>query len=384
MDKNDKKSELIEALKVMSNWLLNYTPEYLDIEVLLDDFCHNLVKYRIPLWRVSLNVHTSHSDVFVRNIIWTESEGCRSEHVHHIDLSSEVFLKSPVAKIYHRSGPIRRKLIGPKAKLDFPVCEEVAKSGGTDYLIAPLKFTNGTISFISFTTKHGDGFAEEHICFFEEIIAYLTMRIELESSYFSCNSMLSRFVGRFASTKIENGEVQTGRTEEIEAAVFYCRIDALKKIGHEKNTQQTVDLINQYHDIIYKEVSGRGGDVVHFTQEGVLAIFEIGLVSKKAVFNNVLSCVKGVFSKVHAKDGNDLGLQVLINVGKLIQANIGCRDRIDFSLLGLPIRETIEVASKIVSISSEALVSRAFKDQSGIEISSDATFDFFSIDGITT
>ena len=379
MDKSKTTNGLSDSLKVISNWLLNYVPEYLDVEVLLDEFCHNLVKYKIPLWRASLNIHTSHSDIFVRNIIWTENQGCRSELVHQIDLNSEIFLKSPVAKIYSGSGPIRRQLVGPNAKLDFPVCKEIAQSGGTDYFIAPLKFTNGTVSYISFTTKQGEGFSDQHIHFLEDIIPYLNLRIEVESSYFSCKSMLSRFVGRHASIKIESGDVKAGDVEECEAVLIYWQIQELKKINGGQSLNELITSINKYYEIIYREVMGRGGEIASSNHEGMIAIFEIGLVSKQAAIRNTLNSLKDILSRVYSQDNNQLGLKVFVNLGPIIQANIGCSDRLNFSLLGPLLAKTIEASCKLSEYSEDVFVSSSFKEESKLDLDSQEVNSFFPI-----
>lgn len=377
MGQHKQEFDQIDPLKDIINWLLTYTPEYMDVEVFLDDFSHNLARCNIPIWRSSLNVHSTYSDVIVRNIIWTENEGCQSAVYYHVDMGTDTYLKSPVAKIYNGSGPIRRKLSGPNAKLDFPICVDIAKAGGTDYFIAPLKFTNGVISYISFTTKYSSGFSDEHIFIFEQILPYLSMRIEIESSYFSCTSMLNRFVGRFGATKIENGEAGPGRKEEIEAVIFYCHINSLKKLSMQEKIDQNIGLTNLYFESIYNVVTNKGGEVISFSEEGVLCLFEIGLVYKEVALKNALKSLRDVFSGIIADDNNSLSMKIFVDVGKVIVANIGCNDRSSFTLLGEFFSKMMQTMRRLQDRDGRLFISKNFKKDLGLEIKSKASLGFY-------
>src|SRR5688572_31573944 len=50
---------------------------------------------------------------------------------------SEVFLKSPIRRVFVEHAEIRRRLAEPGCPLDFPILEDLVKEGVTDFLAVP-------------------------------------------------------------------------------------------------------------------------------------------------------------------------------------------------------------------------------------------------------
>jgi adenylate cyclase len=76
---------------------------------------------------------------------------------------------------------LRRHLCGPEALLDFPLLEELAGAGGTDYFAQIVRFgpegdaSRGTGIAYSFTTDHREGFSEDDLTLLRAVLPALSL-----------------------------------------------------------------------------------------------------------------------------------------------------------------------------------------------------------------
>ena len=69
--------------------------------------------------------------------------------------------------------PIRRRLIDPDCPHDFSVLTELRADGITDYLVSPLRFTNGDVHAVTWATRAPDGFSPAAIAGLEAVVSPL-------------------------------------------------------------------------------------------------------------------------------------------------------------------------------------------------------------------
>ena len=57
----------------------------------------------------------------------------------------------------------RRRLADADCPLDYPILHDLRAEGVTDYVVSPLRFTNGEIHFASWATLQPGGFTDAEI-----------------------------------------------------------------------------------------------------------------------------------------------------------------------------------------------------------------------------
>jgi hypothetical protein len=96
-------------------------------------------------------------------------------------LESAVFRDSPVAHVYARGKPIRRRLADADCSIEFPMLKELQDEGVSDYLASPLLFTDGEIHLATWTTRQPGGFTDAQIDGIESIVAPLARVAEVRA-----------------------------------------------------------------------------------------------------------------------------------------------------------------------------------------------------------
>ena len=78
---------------------------------------------------------------------------------------------------------LRRRLQGPEAKRDFPVLQDIAAQGATDYIAALYGFADGDPSqgtgvVYSFATTRDNGFTDDDLTLLEGVLPALSLAIK--------------------------------------------------------------------------------------------------------------------------------------------------------------------------------------------------------------
>ncbi len=113
----------------------------------------------IPVWRVQVGLRTLHPQLVAENHTWrADADGVEVAYATRETVSSDAFLRSPLAPLYEGAGAIRRRLAGEHAVLDYPVLRDLAAAGATDYAALPMSFSDGQLNAVTFATRDAGGF----------------------------------------------------------------------------------------------------------------------------------------------------------------------------------------------------------------------------------
>ncbi len=353
-------------LHPVSDWLLRHVARELTGEELLERLTQLLREHGVPLSRASLSVRTCHPEISTCNIIWTIVEGSRQGPFMHMDLLQPAYQNSPVALIMSGSGPIRRRLAGPQAELDFPICRDLAEQGATDYYILPLQFSDERRTFVSFCTDAEAGFSDEHIAVLTEMVPYLAVRIELASSYYATSTLLNLYLGRSAARRVLAGNFRRGGGDAVEAALWYCDLRGFSEIAEHRSPDEAVVLLDGYFECVADAIRESGGEILKFIGDGVLAIFDFAdsdpaTACHKAV-DAALQALHGIERwNAHRSEGDDpLKMGVALHVGSLLHGNIGSRERLDFTVVGAAMTEVCRLEPLCRTIGVPLVMSNRF------------------------
>lgn len=349
--------------------MLRHAPRSLGAEGLLEHLGLLLRRHGVPVSRASLNVHTFHPEIFVRNLVWSADSGkTTSETILHFDLILPIYKDSPVALIYQGSGPIRRRLTGPHAQLDFPICRELAAAGSTDYLILPLEFSDGRRTYASFCCDSEGGLGDDHVATLLEIAPYLALRVELASSYFATSSLLQLYLGKNAARRVLAGNFKRGHGDTIEAAVWYCDLRGFTEMSDHNSAGQVVEMLDTYFECVADAIRESGGEILKFIGDAVLAIFDFADSSPERACRHALDAATHALDAVDDwNQKNHLGddrlrLGVALHAGSVLYGNIGSRERLDFTVIGSAINEVCRLEPLCKTIGVPLVMSQRFTE----------------------
>src|SRR5215467_12527834 len=157
---------------------------------LFEDFCRRLVAFGVPLWRAFAGMRTLHPQwAGLTYTWWRDRDVVHPTRRERGEAYDQDLRDSPYWYLRDAArGPdvplrLRRRLVGEGAQRDFPVLEDLATVGGTDYFaeLIPVgmvseAFPDSGIGF-SFATDHREGFGENDLRLIEAVLPAIALAI---------------------------------------------------------------------------------------------------------------------------------------------------------------------------------------------------------------
>jgi adenylate cyclase len=143
-------------------------------------------------------------------------------------------------------------------------------------------------------------------------------------------------------------EASLSANETIEASVAFIDICSFTSISESESPDNVVTLLNQYFDVIVKEIIAQGGHIDKFIGDCVMAVFRGDFHLDRAIeaslaIRNQIEALPKALSKIEFQPKVSIG----INSGEMISGNIGSitLKRLDYTVIG----DTVNVAQRLQS-----------------------------------
>lgn len=338
---------------------------------LLREFAEGLVAEGVPLWRCSTFLLNRHPDVVVRQLIWRLGEGFRSGLHRYQGTQDAEYLESPIKVVQDSREPLRRRLLGPEAELDFPGLAGLAKDGGTDYFALPLRFSDGRCSFLSFVTDLPTGFTDAHLERLTRSVQEIAPRMELASAQFALESLLSVYLGPSAANRILQGDARRGVGDVLHAALWRCELGGTRKLADTLPAAEVLARLDRYVELATDAVVAQQGEVLELGEGAVLGVFPVqGSGPVEACRRALKAAERGIAALEAMKKevGSDRPVRIALHLGEVTYGNVGSSDRLHFAAIGEPLNEVARMGGLCKLLGVPLLASRAFADQVGGEL----------------
>ncbi len=321
----------------------------------LRELCERLAGAGLPLWRVAVFVRTLHPLLMGRSFVWRAGKDIEVSEAPFRFLDDTVYLTSPVQRIQQTGLTIRRRLADPNCSDDFPILAELRAESVTDYLGLPLHYTNGEVHVATFTTRAAGGFTAEEIEALEAIGPPLARVAEVRGLRRTAVSLLNAYVGHKAGEHILSGRIHRGDVESIRAVIWLSDMRGFTRRADTMAPVALIELLNLFFDNLVPPIEARGGEVLKFMGDGLLAIFRIaqdgeaGEACARAL-DAAREAERNIAALEGAGGGETLRFGVALHLGEALYGNIGAGARLDFTCIGPSVNRAArleKVASKL-------------------------------------
>jgi adenylate cyclase len=251
-----------------------------------------------------------------------------------------------------------------EADLRFPICQELAAGGGSDYYAQGLAFANGERSYVAWATRQAGGFDVGALRALDAIAPMLASRIELESSYHATRSLLEVYLGRNAAQRVIHGQFRRGGGELIRAAIWFCDLRGFTAISDRTPPGKVVQILDSYFDCVAGVIAQHGGEVLKFIGDAILAIFPVGDDASKACRDALMAAERALSSieqvNQNRADQPALEVGIALHLGEVMYGNIGSKERLDFTVISSSVNETSRLEGLCKSLGTRLTLSQAF------------------------
>ena len=326
------------------DWLTDGARSAQRPEAALAELCDRLVQVGIPLWRVSVFVRTLHPEIVGRRFIWQRGAGVTITEGLFELLDTDRFQNSPFLAVIKSGHAIRQPLTGEKnGSQEFSIYQDLRDQGATDYLAAPLIFTDGTVHVATWSTQQAGGFTDKQIAAINAIVTPFARVAEIRALQRTGANLLDAYVGHHAGERILAGQIRRGHTERIHSVIWLSDMRGSTALADRLPPQTLVDLLNRYFDCQVPAILQHGGEVLKFIGDGLLAIFPLAgeTTEARVVCAQALAAAREAQDNIAAIEdpaflGNSHGVRfgLALHLGEVLYGNIGSMNRLDFTCIG--------------------------------------------------
>ena len=353
-----------DAVQEVSDWLVHQGLEGAAFEDVINGFCGRLSAAGIPLARGMMAMRTLHPEIDAHSFIWTADAPLEVTDFGMDSSPGPDFLASPLNYLLQRDEivELRRRLTDPDAVLDFEVLNDFRAAGYTDYFIQKVRFAV-TIGggrpagmLCSWLTRDAGGFSDEHLQVFRRLALRLGLSVSNILQREITLNVLDTYVGKEAGGRILRGEIRRGSLREIDAVILFIDLRGFTALADRMDGALLAALLNDYFELIVPPIVERGGEILKYMGDGVLATFALADHAREQVCRTGLdAAVAGLenvsdWNEARRADGLPvMDLDVAVHLGRVLHGNVGAANRLDFTVIGAAVNE----ASRLEALSSK-------------------------------
>jgi adenylate cyclase len=201
-----------------------------------------------------------------------------------------------------------------------------------------------------------------------------TMALAMRSSigFRVTRDLLATYLGRDASNRVTAGDIQRGAVGEIEACLLYADLRGFTDYAEATPPATVAERLNAYLDCMGAPVEARGGQILKFLGDGLLAVFMFDNGSEKAVVcGSALDAAEDALrriSELNAKAGADriLTADIALHKGQVLYGNVGTAQRLDFTVIGPAVNEAARLEGLCRDLGTNLLISSSFHAEAGL------------------
>jgi adenylate cyclase len=345
----------LPELQKIIDWMIGGARSAATPSEMMVECCERLIQAGLPLWRVGVFIRTLHPDFYGINFIWKPGAEVQIGTVDFHILDSPEFHSSPLIMVFQQAIEVRAHADDPASKR-FPIVDDLRAEGVTDYVALPLLFMDGSINASSWTTRQPGGFTAEQLDALRALTPALARYCEITQSRRIASMLLDTYVGNRAGARILGGQIRRGHTETMHAAIWLSDLRGFTALSDRLPAETVVDILNQYFDCQVAAIRERGGEVLKYMGDGLLAVFPIDeyVGDDQHVCSRVLEAARESRTSVDAlryQIGENIErfrFGVALHVGTILYGNIGGGSRLDFTCIG----PAVNLAARLEKIAS--------------------------------
>jgi len=334
------------SVQPVIDWLVDGAPPTgMPGDVLLN-LCHRLRDEGMPVYRVAVFVRTLHPNVLGRSFIWQETRDTVEINEAAYDLlDSEQFLKSPIRIVFIEHREVRRRLCEPDCPMDYSILPDLRGEGVTDFFALPLRFVNGEVHAMSFSTRQPGGFAEGEVEALRRVANAFARIAEIYAHLRKARNVLDAYLGQQAGEKVLAGQIRRGDGQEIHAVIWFCDLRDSTPLAESLGRAAFLHLLNDFFDTILTPVLEGGGEVLRFIGDAALAIFPVRERPADACRLALDAALKARsrMRELNAKRETPIRFGIGLHLGDVIYGNIGTPTRIEFTVVGAAANEAARI-----------------------------------------
>jgi adenylate cyclase len=377
------------ALASLRRWLANQALLATPVPVVATGFADGLLKAGIPLWRAHLSASTLDPQLESLGFTWTRGGGREREEFSHgsfelISRDSPIYdgvvearARAAEAGSAQREDLVlmtRYRLAEGEGLERYAVLEEFRQEGAADYLVFVIPFsTDGQLNtvrtgaVVTLATDRETGFSDSDIAAISDIMPAFGAVVRVGMNLVSIRTALDTYLGRDVGQRVLQGEIRRGSVETISAAIVFGDLRGFTALSDAMPQDQFVTMLDDYLECLVAPIEARGGQVLKFLGDGLLATFALGEADASLLCGEALAAALDALQRIDKLNEKRAGaglpvttMDIALHLGDVLYGNVGSNRRLDFTVIGPAVNEASRLEALCGPLGVPLIASRRF------------------------
>jgi adenylate cyclase len=378
------RAELVQHAGELNVWFTEEGLRGATAGELFEGYCRRLSAMDFVIMRAYVSTQTLHPQWTGYGYTWRrEFSSVREQQFARGPVSHE-WMSSPFNALIQRSlagekNPwLRRRLeLGPEQR-DFPVLADFYAAGATDYVCLSFQFgvtgdpSHGTGVLYSFTTDRPGGFRTAEIDLLRSTLPGLSLAMKAHTGHDIASGLLRTYLGHDAGNRVYSGAVERGTVDGLRSVLWYADLRGFTRISDVSSGAAIVEMLNDTFETLTAALRPRGGHVLKFIGDAMLATISFDEPDEKATCRRALDAA--VEASANLKNRNlerqsanlpFADVDIALHVGEVLYGNVGAVDRLDFTVIGPAVNEVVRMEKLCEPLGQQILFSSRFAEAAG-------------------
>ncbi len=351
----------MDEAATLTAWLLR-DGMTLDLSAMVESLAMRLAAGGMPLDRFSLSFGLLNPSLLAASVVWRPETGIEFTRFDYANRNSGIYERSPFKVAYERQGLVHFD-VAEIADSAFGIVPELRAIGIRHYNILPLPAATDSRMAMTFATRSGENFSPEVFELLHAILPAIAAVVQVRTLLTNFHDVLATYVGKGPARQIIDGTVHRGETTKVRAAILVADLRGFTALSTQLPPDATAEVINRYYDVVVPPITERGGEILKFIGDAVLATFP---TEEHGDAEAVLTALDAARSMLDVKvppfvsNGREFPIRfgVAIHLGDAVFGNVGSGDRLDFTVIGHDVNIAARLASLCSRLGKEYLVSQ--------------------------
>jgi len=366
-------------LATVTEWLADAGLRNLSLDDIVDGFARRLNEIGVPVARAFVGMNTLHPMVRARALVWDRAAGLGTRYeFQHVEFDAPIIRQSPFqSMVRHGIAERRYDLTSPPPEQEVPVFEELRRAGMTEWLGRVFQFGDlaaadperiGELFLVcSLTTDRPGGYSDAHVGAMRSLLPVFALAAKAQTMRTVYQGLLSAYLGQDPATRVLAGTVRRGEVQGVEAVLFFTDLRGFTALADALPGRDLIMLLDDCLDCMVRPVAARGGEVLKFLGDGLLAIFRTEDRPRAETCAMALDAAKEALalmtSLAESRRARALptpDLDVALHIGHVNYGNVGADARLDFTVIGPAVNEASRIERLCDALGRHLLISEAF------------------------
>ena len=357
-------NERLRQALAVRDWLLGEARQISDPNVIIEGLCLKLRDAGVPIDQAISAIELRHAERAANARIWEFGSPAR-EHIYAHDRGSEASGNRPLAEAHRLNEWIFSWL--PDMPDDaYDIVPALKAAGYTHHVAIPVVLPNGMHNGFTFATRAPRGFSSQDIAVLRSIFPTLAALQEVLALGRVMREVMRMYVGNEPHLRILSGDVRRGEVLRIRAAILFADMRDFTGLTSHLSEEAATALVNQYYDCIVPPIDERGGEVLKFMGDGILAIFRAGEDGDIEACMRAFAAARAGLLKVarhnvESEAAMRFEVGIALHFGNAAYGNVGSGARLDYTVIGRDVNLASRIADLCGRLDQRLLLSNAFQ-----------------------